>query len=283
MRISELRSYFQNKLVELYPDFEIDAIFYTYIFSKFLINKVQFCLHPNFEVIVNEEDINRMRDGEPIQYILEETTFLGLPINVNNKVLIPRPETEELVHLIINSITCHYLPNCSLKILDIGTGSGAIAISLAKHFPYSEVFALDNSVAALEVAKQNAEKNNVFINFFKHDILEDNITFLPNEVDIIVSNPPYIPLKNKTSLPKNVVDFEPECALFVPDNNPLLFYKTITEKAKKILRREGFLFFETSELYHSDICQIISNLGFTDVQNSDDLNGKPRFVWGKKL
>jgi release factor glutamine methyltransferase len=170
-----------------------------------------------------------------------------------------------------------------VKILDLCTGSGAIAIALAKNIENAEVWATDISEKALETAKKNAIANKVKINFLHHDILKDDPTLFPENLDIIVSNPPYIPQKEREGLHKNIVNYEPEKALFVPDENPLIFYNTIANIAKKLLRKGGVLYFETHEKFHSELFAMLTEKNFKEIELWNDINGNPRFIKGKKL
>jgi len=297
VKISSLRSIFHTKLAPLYEERETDAIFFTYIEDKFNIKKYQYHLNPVLEIVFEETDIEVLANGAPIQYVTKKATFGELQLSVNPSVLIPRPETEELVALVLNiekaeeqknlTILRSYDPTVlrsyDLKILDIGTGSGAIAIALAKKIENAEVWATDISEEALKIAKENADAHDAKITFLLHDILNDDSLLLPDNLDIIVSNPPYIPISERSNLHKNVVNFEPNSALFVPDENPLLFYMVIAETAKKILRRGGVLYFETHEKFHSELSAILVELDFKEITLWNDLNNKPRFASCKKL
>jgi len=277
------------------------------------IKKYQYYLNPDkvrgmrYEV---REDLKALTKGTPIQYVTGKATFCNFQLEVNPAVLIPRPETEELVALVLRESRQRFLTAFGMtspsnfegepvvaersrskgrgslyktKILDIGTGSGAIAIALAKKIENAEVWATDISKEALETAKKNAETQNVKIKFLHHDILHDDVSFLPENVDIIVSNPPYIPLNERNGLHKNVVGFEPGSALFVPDENPLIFYEAIAKTAKKILRVGGVLYFETHEKFHSELSAMLGKLDFKEITLWNDINGKPRFASCKKL
>jgi len=226
-------------------------------------------------------DLEALSRGYPIQYITGKTIFYGLELHVNPDVLIPRPETEELVEHIIYSI--FNIQYSKIKILDIGTGTGAMAIALAKNIKNATVYATDVSEKALITAQKNADENNVQITFFHHNILKDDLALLPDNVDIIVSNPPYIPQSEIKYLHKNVVDYEPKTALFVPDENPLIFYDAIAQVAKKILREGGSLYLETYERFHAELSAMLAERDFKEIELWNDINGKPRFVSCKKL
>lgn len=226
-----------------------------------------------------EQIVTLLREHKPIQYILGETEFFGLPFFVNESVLIPRPETEELVELIL----VNHPKREKLRILDIGAGSGCIAISLKKHWPEAEVYAIDISEKALSVAIRNAERNNVRIHFFQQDILSDlsaDITNTP--FDIIVSNPPYITPKEQEIMHDNVLRYEPHQALFVPENQPLLFYERIANIGKTVLKPEGKLYFEINALFGTETCALLKENGYNNVFLYQDISGKDRIAGGIK-
>ena len=219
--------------------------------------------------------VSRLKQHEPIQYILGETEFYGLKIKVEPGVLIPRFETEELVDLIIKREK-----GLNVKILDIGIGSGCIAISMKKNLPGSDVWGCDISDTALRVTRENAALNDVSLTLEKFDILGKE-TFRENRFDIIVSNPPYVTEKEKQVMQKNVLDFEPWLALFVPDNDPLIFYRAIVYQAKQILIPGGKLYFEINETYGNEISALMTGNGYT-VEIIKDINGKERIALGKQ-
>lgn len=228
---------------------------------------------------IQEKDITRIREivhrlkkYEPVQYILGETEFYGLMLNVNPSVLIPRPETEELVEWIVKSNI-----NDNSRILDIGTGSGCIALALKSVLNNAEVSGIDISEKALEVARLNAVKNGLEVNFFQGDILnwEDMKTGV---YDIIVSNPPYIRESERILMSPNVLEFEPENALFVPDNDPLVFYRSVAGFALKNLAEKGKLFFEINENLATGMKEMLHDSGFSNVEIRKDINGKDRMI-----
>lgn len=213
--------------------------------------------------------------NKPIQYIIGETGFCNLKFKVNENVLIPRPETAEMVYRIYNEqLTINNYP---FSILDIGTGSGCIAISLAKAIPDSKVYALDVSGEALKVAKENAIYNDVNINFIHDDILnlKNNIE---TKFDIIVSNPPYVRELEKADMHDNVLEWEPHKALFVSDNDPLIFYRNILEFAKSHLKENGEIWFEINEFLGKEMTDLCHELGFSDVNIYKDFRGKERIL-----
>jgi len=283
VKFSALRILFHSQLSPLYPAREIDAIFFTYIDDKYNINKYQFFLDTEqicFEARKAMRDLKKLAKGCPIQYILGKTIFYNIELKVNPSVLIPRPETEELVEAILNS---HWLKPMVSRILDLCTGSGAIAVALAKNIKNAAVWATDISEKALQIAQENATLNNVDVTFLHHDILKDGVANLPDNLDVIVSNPPYIPQSESVNMHKNVVDFEPQKALFVPDESPLIFYNAIANFAKKNLRAGGVLYFETYEKFHFELSEMLTYLDFKEIILWNDINGKPRFGSCKKL
>lgn len=216
--------------------------------------------------------LKRLLNREPIQYIFNEAYFQGMTLKVSPDTLIPRPETEELVDIIIKENT-----HCDLHILDIGTGSGAIAIALARALRFPVVDAIDISSRAIDIAKENAISLKVKINFMIKDIL--SIENPPENIyDIIVSNPPYITNEEKTSMEANVLDYEPHSALFVPDNEPLLFYKAISAYAKQALKPGGRIYFEINNKFGKETANLLSDCGFTSVNIIKDMYGLDRFV-----
>jgi release factor glutamine methyltransferase len=237
----------------------------------------------NEDKIISEENlvllqkaIERLKTFEPIQYIIGNSYFYGLTFFVNKSVLIPRPETEELVEMIVKS---HKVHQNTLKILDIGTGSGCIAVSLAKFLKNSEVFAIDNSPEALKVAKKNAFENGVEIFFIEDDILNPKSIINDMQFDIIVSNPPYVTDSEKPLMQPNVLNFEPDSALFVPDDNPLIYYKKISEFAQKKLNLNGNLYFEINQNYGRELIDLMNQIfPKSKLILIKDLSGNDRFI-----
>ena len=213
--------------------------------------------------------LDRLKTHEPIQYVLGKTRFMDLEFKVNSSVLIPRPETEDLVRLMLKEDLD------GKEILDIGTGSGCIAISLAKNLPNAKITALDISKNALEVAKENAKLNNVNIDFINADIFEYHSD---KKYDVIVSNPPYVTESEKTLMIKNVLDFEPELALFVEDEYPLRYFEYIIEKSKNYIKKYGLIFFEINDIFEISLTQVISKKYNFKIQFFKDLLDKNRFL-----
>ncbi len=279
MILSDFRTFFNNNLSELYPKTEIDAFFFRLVKDKFNFELTDVFIKPNFEISDSEltemnSVLERLKHKEPIQYILGKTEFYGLEFLVNKHTLIPRPETEELVELIINTLSDR--ENCS--ILDIGTGSGCIAISLKKHLENSEVSAIDFSEKALKVAQKNADLNKTDINFIQKDILKAEE--LPQKYDVIVSNPPYVRNLEKQEMKDNVLIFEPHSALFVDDENPLIFYDKIADLAQKYLNKNGLLFFEINQYLGGEMVELLQQKNFKNIEIKNDMFGNPRMVLG---
>ena len=220
--------------------------------------------------------VERVSNNEPIQYVLGRTEFYGLSFKVNSSVLIPRPETEELVEWILQESKEE-----NPHLLDIGTGSGCIAIALAKHIHHATVDAWDISDKALKVALDNATTNHVSVNFSKVDVLEP-IT-INKHYDIIVSNPPYIAVSEKEVMDKNVLDFEPHEALFVPDNESLIFYDRIGDIAQVLLNSNGSLYFEINQAKGDEVVELLQNKGFLNVELKKDISGNNRMIRVVKL
>ena len=296
--------YIYQQLQALYPPEEIRSIVRVILTAVSGLSYTQQFSCKDKQIPENEKKqihaiVDRLKKSEPLQYILGETEFYSLPIKVNPSVLIPRPETEELVDLIIKSpisppLTSHLStlnshlstlnsqlsPLNSPKFLDIGTGSGCIAIALAKHIPSASVTALDISDEALQTATQNAQLNQVPVRFIQADILdtEKAISLFPENFDLIVSNPPYIKADEKPSLSPNVIDYEPHLALFTPKEAPLLYYNAIADFALKKLSPSGMLFLEINPLCDDLLLEILQNKGFTKIKVTRDLSAKPRFI-----
>lgn len=289
LKLTDLRNVFHKELDAIYSKEEADSFFF--LCTEFYIDlpRFQLALQPEFSLLKSEYDIffnalEGLKQQKPIQYILGETEFYGLKFNVNKNVLIPRPETEELVDWILKSSISHNKKE-SLKILDIGTGSGCIAISLAHNIKKAKVYAVDVSEKALKLAKHNAEINNTEIQFIETNILSETnweLVFNNLEFDIIVSNPPYVRQLEKQEIKPNVLDNEPHLALFVEDSNPLKFYKAITDFAANYLKTNGHLFFEINQYLSEETKQLLLNSSFENVELRQDINGNFRMLKGIK-
>lgn len=221
-----------------------------------------------------ESVVQRLNQNEPVQYILDEADFYGRTFNLNSSVLIPRPETEELVRLVVSA----YKMKRNLSLLDIGTGSGCIAITLALELSESTVTGYDVSDQALRVANENARRLQANASFKKHNVLLEELP--GNAFDCIVSNPPYITKRERQDMQNNVLLYEPSLALFVDDNDPLVFYNTITTKAVNALKGKGSLYFEINASFGKEVAALLSTYGFEDVSIIKDLSGKDRIVKG---
>lgn len=280
MKIIDLKKYFTKALSGIYPVQEIENFFYLLTYEYLKLNRVAIALEPNEEINFKVEQkynsaIAQLKKEVPIQYILGKTAFYGLTLYIDKNVLIPRPETEELVSWVIKNIPT-YLNEQKISILDIGTGSGCIAISLAKNIKNVNIWALDISEKALKIAQKNANHNNVQVQFINYDIL--NINQLPNKFDIIVSNPPYVRELEKTEINNNVLKHEPHVALFVKDKNPLLFYDKIADFAKKNLRNKGQLYFEINQYLGEETKSLLIEKGYKNIELKKDVFENDRML-----
>jgi len=274
-KVSNIIPYFIKQLKGITQEHEI--ISWAYISINFLLgyNRSDCIIHASMDITSDMSDrikqiIAELKTNKPIQHIIGETEFFGLKFNVNEHTLIPRRETEELVQWVLE----HEFSSA----LDIGTGTGCIPVVLKKNKDI-EITAIDVSESALLVAKENAKINEVEINFLQQDIL--NTTTLP-KVDVIISNPPYVLDKEKELMLANVLDNEPYLALFVPNNNPLLFYKKIADLAFTSLPKNGFLFFEINERFGKETVEMLSAIGFVDIELKKDINDKDRMIKATK-
>jgi len=280
MILKDLKRYIENELCNLYNPYESESIAYLIIENILSFDKTQIIInYRNYvkykDLVLVDDILERLKKHEPIQYIFEETEFFNLKLKVNKHTLIPRQETELLVYNIIKKNE----QRKNINILDIGTGSGCIAISLAKNIPSSNVSATDISENTLHVAYENAKKNKTNINFIIEDVLKSN-NEQKKKFDIILSNPPYVTEKEKKQMQKNVLNFEPKSALFVPNEKPLIFYEAIIFKAKKMLNTEGQLWFEINEKYGKEVAQLMKTQGFNNIEVIKDYNNKDRIVFG---
>lgn len=273
--MQNLINYIRVTLKPYYPETEISGL--TRIIAEH-ITKLPYSvtLLEKKEITSSQTEqlnsiINRLQQHEPIQYILGETEFFGLNFSVNRATLIPRPETEELVELIIND---HLQSKPS--VLDIGTGSGCIAVALARYLKGSTVSAWDFSAEALEIAKQNAQANDVVVEFSHVDVLGDYP--VNKKFDIIVSNPPYVLESEKETMEKNVLDYEPYSALFVPNDNPLLFYERIANLASELLNKDGKLYFEINQAQGQATINMLNEKGYTNISLFKDLSKRDRII-----
>lgn len=281
--LKEIRIKYLNELTHLYDQHEIMSIFQIAAEHILAISKIQLALQYNEGVEPTNQDrflntLNLLLSGKPIQYIIGSAPFYGLNFKVNEDTLIPRVETEELVDLIIN----HNKDNPNLDIIDIGTGSGCIAISLDKHLKLANISAIDISSPAIQIAKMNAHNNDASVDFRCIDILEWELVFSTETYDIIVSNPPYITPLEKQNMHKNVLLFEPHSALFVNDGAPLLFYDYISSFALVHLKENGTLYFEINQYLSQETSELLVKKGFNNIQILKDINGFPRMICAKR-
>ena len=284
MTLREYTRRITNTLQPLYDAYEAAAIVKTYLQARLSLPAHELVLRANDTLPESlalrfERDLRQLQAGTPLQYVLGEAEFFGLTLKVTPDVLIPRPETEELVDLILQQ----HGRSPALRIWDVGTGSGCIAIALAKHLPQAEVFATDLSEPALAVARANAEANHATIKLARHDMLDaTNLPFGDTRFDILVSNPPYIPAALRSTMHRNVVAHEPPSALFVPDDNPLLFYEALAEIGERCLTPHGEIYAETFEGYHEELRTLFLSHGYADFQSLEDINGKRRMIHAKQ-
>ena len=278
MTIKDLYQQILSALVNLYPEPEAKNI--TYLIFNFIFNYNRYQVHQNFDTSVKKTEYDKIRNivdelklYKPIQYIFNETVFYNCIIKVSEDVLIPRPETEELVHWIIKDSF-----KKESRILDIGTGSGCIAIALAKNIPDSTITATDISEKTLETAQYNATHNNVEVKLYQADIFHMPEDFPPGKFDILVSNPPYVRESEKIYIKPNVLKWEPPLSLFVPDNKPLIYYNTIIPFANKVLESKGQIFLEINENFSKEIKNILADYSFTSIEIRKDLSGKYRMA-----
>lgn len=281
MKIKQLRNQFHSSLDDLYESTEIDVFFYRLMESFFKQSKIDVYFNEN-EVLEKErldkmiKALSHLEASVPLQYITFEAEFYGSKFELNKSVLIPRPETEELVDWILNDY--QNSKSEDLKLLDIGTGSGCIAITLAKFIKNSNVFAIDISEPALNQAKINAKKNKVSVAFKELDILSQKFPNDYPEFDVIVSNPPYVREQEKKEIKDNVLKNEPHLALFVPDQNPLVFYEVILEAAENKLKSGGKVFFEINQYLGAEMLRLFSKYDYNSIELRKDNFGNNRMI-----
>lgn len=281
MLAKDYRNHFIEKLTPLYDVLEVESFFYIVLEDFHQMKRIDLALQPDFTFTDQEVDkwnqvLEKLEKEIPIQYILGTAHFYGLEFEVNENTLIPRPETEELVEWIVKKNKF----KGKIKILDIGTGSGCIAISLAKNLPDAEVFAVDVSEKALETAKRNALRNDVAVVFIVKNILKAEN--LEHDFDIIVSNPPYVRNLEKEEIKKNVLDYEPHLALFVEDDDALLFYRKISELAQNNLKENGELYFEINQYLGPEMIDLLEVKNFKEIKLRKDIYGNDRMIFGRK-
>lgn len=291
MTLTNFKDFFTTELSTIYPETEIQS-FFSIVLDEYLgLQRIDLITNPSFEITderlsLLKQTIERLKKEEPIQYIIGKIEFYGLPFHVNSDVLIPRPETEELVEWVLLEVAEAQSSKVSevqshkgaeaLKILDIGTGSGCIPITLKKHLPSATISAMDISEKALKVAQRNTELNQVDIQFIEKNILETEQ--LDQQYDVIVSNPPYVRELEKAEMKNNVLNNEPELALFVEDHDPLIFYRKIAGLAKEYLNENGILFFEINQYLGKEMLEMLRLFGYKNVLLKKDLFGNDRMI-----
>lgn len=278
MTFAELKAHIHNSLQSLYPKSEINSFYFillehygNYTTAEVLAN-VSTQLTDNITKAI-QQAITELQTAKPIQYILGETEFFSNRFFADENVLIPRPETEELVDWVLQTYPDKTYP---LHILDVGTGSGCIAISLAKALPEAQVTAIDVSPKAIAVAQCNAERNGIKVQFLQRDILQTET--LPEKYDIIISNPPYVRELEKNEMHSNVLNYEPHLALFVPNDRPLLFYEQIATLAQQYLKPKGRLFFEINQYLAAEMQVMLAQKNFTEITLRQDLSANDRML-----
>lgn len=293
--LQKTKRHFTEKLAEVFPQREAEQLIRILLEDLFGIDLKRQLMEPSLCIDERQhyllsEAVRRLLEGEPVQYVTGMARFNDLLLKVSPAVLIPRPETEELVQKICSSLLCHSCEGmCGsvesigggpkrVRIWDIGTGSGCIAIALAKQFPDAEVIAFDVSEKALQVAKENAESNGVKVTFVHDDVLHQTSDYFNQPVDLVVSNPPYVCDSERAAMEANVLDWEPGTALFVPDDDPLRFYRQILALAKTQLTPSGQVWFEINERMGEEMLSLCREMGFSHSEIMLDYAEKPRFI-----
>lgn len=298
--LQKTKRHFTDTLAEKFPQREAEQLMRILLEDLFGIDWNQQLMNPDLRIDEHQhyqlsEAVKRLLVGEPVQYVTGMARFNVLLLKVSPAVLIPRPETEELVQNICSvSLPCHsnagkcvglesmeggpQPPKFPIRIWDIGTGSGCIAIALAKQFPHAEVIAFDVSEEALQIAKDNAESNGAKVTFVHDDVLHPQSDYFNQPVDLVVSNPPYVCYSERAAMEDNVLNWEPEKALFVPDDDPLRFYRQILALAKNQLNPFGQVWFEINEQMGEEMLSLCHEMGFSNAEVLEDFAGKPRFV-----
>ena len=273
-----------HRLAQRYDEGEAKAIARMTYDVRYGLTLSDLCLGKDTQLSADdqtelEEIVKRLLQGEPIQYVLGQADFCGRTFLVNEAVLIPRPETEELCRWIISEVRGERLEARDYSALDVGTGSGCIAITLAAEMPGAEVTAWDISIGALEVARENAKRTNVHVSFEQVDVLNiPHFSSLISHFSLIISNPPYICNKERKAMEANVLEHEPHTALFVPDDDPLLFYRAIAQYGQTALKDGGWLYFEINPLYAQEMYDMLSGMSYYDIEIKEDQFGKQRMI-----
>lgn len=277
--VQAVKAYFKERLQNQFSESELKAMLKVAICERLKLSSADYLLCDSN--LLSESDllyfrsiVKRLQNNEPFQYIIGRTEFFGLELKCDARALIPRPETEELVEWVMEVVSSEN------TLVDFCTGSGCIALALKSQLPKARVYATDVSKAALELSLENARALNLDVDFIQHDAISDQLpsTLTEQSIDIIVSNPPYIPELDKQDMQANVLDFEPHLALFVDNDNALIFYKAIASQAARLLKQNGLLFFEIHERLAVETKEVIEALGFVDVEIRKDLQGKDRMI-----
>ena len=277
-----------RKLAQVYDEGEAKAIARLAYEVRFGLTFTDLCLGKDTQLSADDqaqaaEICSRLLQQEPVQYVLGQAEFYGHTMMVNEHVLIPRPETEELCQWVVSEMSDERLEVRDFSILDIGTGSGCIAVTLAAALPQAEVTAWDISAEALQVARENARRSGVTVTFQQVDMLNtQHHVPLSTQWELIVSNPPYICYKERAMMESNVLDHEPHTALFVPDDDPLLFYRAIAEYGQKALKVGGWLYFEINPLYADELTDMFCAMSYHDIENKEDQYGKQRMIRARR-
>ena len=286
MNLKQIKEIFLKELSQIYDKEEIERFFFMLLENFHQMKRIDYVLHSTLEIEKENTEkwnsaLENLKQQKPIQYIINEAEFYGLPFYVNEFTLIPRPETEELVDWIIKDENKRLtnLKNKNISVLDIGTGSGCIAICLKKNIENAEVYALDVSDDALKVTQKNAQLNKVSIHLLNENILTVNT--LNNKFDVIVSNPPYVRYLEKIEIKPNVLNYEPHLALFVSDDDALIFYRKIAQLAIKYLNTNGSLYFEINQYLSEEMFKMLKDLGYKNIELRKDLFGNFRMIKAK--
>jgi release factor glutamine methyltransferase len=277
--LAAVLDYFRNGLADRFTEREIRSISRALVCERMNWMEMDFITNSNAtfsesDLLFFRSKLKALQNNEPFQYVLGKTFFYNLTLKTDNRALIPRPETEELVHLIVTENK-----NTQQVLLDIGTGTGCIPLAIKKAQPHWEVYGLDQDEEALALAKENKDSNGLAVHFLQLDILDESTwKQFDKELSIIVSNPPYIPFSERSRMAQHVVDFEPEIALFVHDHDPLIFYKKIVKFAKTKLSEKGMLYLEIHEDLASEVTVLLEAENWSAIKVHRDLQGKNRMV-----
>jgi release factor glutamine methyltransferase len=283
--IKDIVNHYTEKILPIYGKEEASQLIWILTEHFFEVDRMKLARNPELRITESEMltihfAVKELSKNKPVQYITGESEFSGCRFQLNSDVLIPRPETEQMVQMIVNYVSNNQAVK---RILDIGTGSGCIAVSLAKQLTHCEVFACDVSFSALELAASNAQLNKAEVNYFKFDLLNLTDTEELPVFDLIVSNPPYVTEKEKSQMQPNVLNYEPHLALFVTDDDPLLFYRKIALFAQKKLKSGGYMMLEINEMYGDDLKILLESFRFSEIEVLKDFHGKNRFVSAIKI